>query len=184
MGVGREDRRAALATLPAGSSVLGPDLSKDSVFETMCSNGLDSFVDWEAGTARFDSPEFQAILEFCASLPAQASGEDMDEYTRVASGAQLLLPVYLNDLQSIQLYRALFGGGVTFAGYPSEGGSGVSFSADNGMAMSASCKDAEGAWSFLRQVLLPIGEQPAPGLDFPVTRAGFEQAAGKSMGVS
>ena len=176
-----EELRAALAKMPAGCSVLGPGLTKDSVFETMFSNGLDSFVDWEAGTARFDSPEFQAILEFCASLPAQASGEDMDEYTRVASGAQLLLPVYLNDLQSIQLYRALFGGGVTFAGYPSEGGSGVSFSADNGMAMSASCKDAEGAWSFLRQVLLPIGEQPAPGLDFPVNRADFEQAAEKSM---
>lgn len=181
MGWSLEELRAALAKLPAGGSVLGPDLTKDSVFETMFSNSLDSFVDWEACAARFDSPEFQEILEFCASLPAQASGEDMDEYTRVASGAQLLLPVYLNDLQSIQLYRALFGGGVTFAGYPSEGGSGVSFSADNGMAMSASCKDAEGAWSFLRQVLLPIGEQPAPGLDFPVNRADFEQAAEKSM---
>ncbi len=181
MGWSLEELRAALAKLPAGGSVLGPNKTKDSVLETMFANSLDSFVDWEAGTARFDSPEFQAILEFCASLPAQASGEDMDEYTRVASGAQLLLPVYLNDLQSIQLYRALFGGGVTFAGYPSEGGSGVSFSADNGMAMSASCKDAEGAWSFLRQVLLPIGEQPAPGLDFPVNRADFEQAAEKSM---
>ena len=63
MGWSLEELRAALAKMPAGCSVLGPDLAKDSVFETMFSNSLDSFVDWEACAARFDSPEFQEILE-------------------------------------------------------------------------------------------------------------------------
>lgn len=182
IGWNLEDLKAALAKQPAGCGVLGAGETRDSIFETMFGDSLDQFVDWETGRAGFDSPDFRAILEFCASFPAQAqpSGEDTDAYTRVASGEQLLLPVYLNDFQSVQLYRTLFGGGVTFTGYPSEGGSGVRFSVDGGMAMSASCADKEGAWSFLRQALLPSGED-LPGLDFPVNRAEFEQKAAKSM---
>lgn len=177
MGWTLEELRAALAKQPAGCSVLGSDETRESVLETMFGDSLDAFVDWETGKASFDSPEFQAILEFCASLPAQTSGGEADDYTRVADGEQLLLPVSLNDLQSVQLYRALFGGGVTFAGYP--GGSAVRFQAENGMAMSASCRDKEGAWRFLRQALLPGGEDFI--IDFPVNREEFQRKTQVSM---
>ena len=186
MGWSLEELQAALAKLPAGSCVLDPGETRESIFEAMFGDSLDQFVDWEAGKARFDSPEFRAILEFCAAFPAQAPAveDGTDAYTRVASGEQLLLPVYLSDLQSIQLYRALFGGGVTFAGYPSEGGSGVRFSADGGLAMSASCADMDAAWSFLRQTLLPDEEAISLGADFPVNRAAFERKAEESMAFS
>ena len=186
MGWSLEELQAALAKLPAGSSVLAPGETRESIFEAMFGDSLDQFVDWEAGKARFDSPEFRAILEFCADFPAQAPAveDGTDAYTRVASGEQLLLPVYLSDLQSIQLYRALFGGGVTFAGYPSEGGSGVRFNADGGLAMSASCADKDAAWSFLRQTLLPDEEEISIGADFPVNRAAFERKAEESMAFS
>lgn len=182
MGWSLAELKEALAKLPAGCTVLGSGETRDSLLEAMFADSLDSFVDWEAGTTRFDSPEFRAILEFCAAFPAQVqtSGEDTDDYTQVANGEQLLLPVSLNDLQSVQLYRALFGGGVTFVGYPGEGG-GVRFGIDGGMAMSASCADKEGAWRFLRQVLLPSGEERSLGRDFPVNRADFERVAEKSM---
>ena len=186
MGWSLEELQAALAKLPAGSSVLAPGETRESIFEAMFGDSLDQFVDWEAGKARFDSPEFRAILEFCADFPAQAPAveDGTDAYTRVASGEQLLLPVYLSDLQSIQLYRALFGGGVTFAGYPGEGGSGVRFSADGGLAMSASCADKDAAWSFLRQTLLPDEEEISIGADFPVNRAAFKRKAEESMAFS
>lgn len=126
-------------------------------------------------------------MEFCASFPNQVQdqGEEYtDDYTRVANGEQLLLPVNLGDLTSVQLYRALFGGEVTFVGYPGEGGA-VRFRADGGMAMSASCKDKDGAWSFLRQALLPSGEQfVAYTGDFPVNRSDFESQAAESMEVT
>lgn len=183
MGWSLEDLRAALAKQPTGCGVLGAGETRDSIFETLFGDSLDRFVDWGTGTARFDSPEFRSILEFCDSFPAQApaSGGDTDGYTRVASGEQLLLPVYLNDIQSIQLYRALFGGGVTFVGYPAEGGGGVRFGVSGGMAMSGTCADKEGAWSFLRQTLLPGGGESSPGLDFSVNRSEFEREAEKSM---
>lgn len=183
MGWTLEELRAALAKQPAGCGVLGAGETRDSIFEEMFGDSLDQFVNWRTGKAGFDSPEFRAILEFCASFPAQApaSGEETDGYTRVASGEQLLLPVYLNDIQSVQLYRALFGGGVTFVGYPAEGDGGVRFGVSGGMAMSGTCADKEGAWSFLRQILLPGGEESSPGLDFSVNRSEFEREAEKSM---
>ena len=184
MGWTLEDLRTALAKQPAGYSVLGPNETKNSIFETMFANSLDRFVDWDAGTASFDSPEFQAILEFCASFPDQARSqgeENVSPYTWAARGEQMLLPVYLGDLASVQLYRALFGGEITFVGYPGEGGA-VRFQADGGLAMSASCKDKDGAWTFLRQALLPGGEQFVVNTsDFAVNRADFEREARESM---
>lgn len=184
MGWTLDELRAALEKLPAGCSVLNAGETSSSLLETMFADRLDRFVDWETGTAGFDSPEFRAILEFCASFPDQAqsqSGEEADAYTRVAGGEQLLLPVYLGDLTSIQIYRALFGGAVTFVGYPGEGGA-VSFQAEGGLAMSSSCRDKEGAWTFLRQALLPEGKQfMAYAADFAVNRADFEREAQESM---
>ncbi|MDE7220035.1 MAG: extracellular solute-binding protein, partial [Oscillospiraceae bacterium] len=189
MGWTLKELRAALAKQPAGCGVLGADETRSSIFETMFAGHLDKFVDWESGTTSFDSPEFQEILDFCASFPVQAQNqgeEDADAYTRVARGEQLLLPVYLSDLTSLQLYRSLFGGEATFVGYPNECGGAVSFHVEGGIAMSASCKDKDGAWNFLRQVLLPSGEQQflAYTTDFPVNRADFERQAKESMEIT
>ena len=96
----------------------------------------------------------------------------------------MLLPVYLGDLASIQLYRSLFGGEVTFVGYPGEGGA-VRFQADGGLAMSASCKDKYGAVAFLRQSMLPGGEEfMGYTADFAVNRADFEREAKESMEIT
>lgn len=177
-----EELKAALDKLPEGCCVIGDNETRSSILEGMFSDSLDRFVDWDAGTASFDSPEFRAILEFCGSFPAQAREIGGDAYTRVAQGEQLLLPVYLNDLASPQIYRALFGGEAAFVGYPNEAGSGVSFSVDGGIAMSSSCKDRDGAWSFLRQALLPSGDEYM--MEFPMSRSDFEKRARESMEVT
>ncbi len=184
MGWTLEDLKTALAKLPEGSGVIGDNETRSSILETMFADSLDSFVDWEAGTASFDSQDFQAILEFCNTFPAQAqeTGDQGDAYTRVMEGSQLLLPVYLSDLASPQIYRAIFGGEAAFVGYPNEAGSGVSFSVDGGIAMSSACKDKDGAWSFLRQALLPSENQfMVNTIDFAVNRADFEREAQESM---
>ncbi|MDE7261411.1 MAG: hypothetical protein K2N78_05030, partial [Oscillospiraceae bacterium] len=179
-----EELKAALAKQPADCGVIGAGETKSSILESLFADILDRFVDWGAGTASFDSQEFREILEFCNTFPAQArdAGEDLDAYTRVARGEQLLLPVYLNDLSSIQIYRALFGGGVSFVGYPSSQRTGVRFIVDGGIALSSACEDKVGAWSFLRQALLPRTAETF-ALDFPVNRADFEKEAQESMKV-
>ena len=74
---------------------------------------------------------------------------------------------------------------ITFKGFPMEDGScGSSFSVYGGVAMSSACKDKEGAWAFIRQLLLPTGETDGWGMSgFPVNKEDFEATAAKSMEV-
>ena len=57
-----------------------------------------------------------------------------------------------------------------------------SFSFYNGSAMASSCKDKDGAWSFIRQVLLPQEEESGRGRyyysarNFSVNKADFDKA--------
>ena len=71
---------------------------------------------------------------------------------------------------------------ITFKGYPTEDGSvGSCFaSGSRGIAMSTACKDKEGAWSFMRQCLLPVAEDQFYS-QFYVNKADFEKAIEKSM---
>ena len=76
-------------------------------------------------------------------------------------------------------------GYISYIGYPTQGGAGSSFQTYNNLSMSAACQHKEGAWAFIRQVLLPGGSLRtqhddygnftySPG--FPVNKADFDEA--------
>lgn len=181
MGWTLEELREALAAMPAGCGVLGPEDTSASLFETLTAQNLDRWIDWEAGTADFTGADFLSVLDFCASLPREAGAEEAgeDAYSRAARGEQLLIPEEVSGFYTPQLCRATFGGEAAFVGYPSENGCGSSFRASEGLAMSSACGDKEGAWSFLRRLLLPGG---CTAFDqFPVNRADFDRLADKAM---
>lgn len=158
-----DDLQAALATMPEGCTIFGEGDTKAGMLSTVLAQNMDGFVDWSTGECSFNSPEFIAMLEFCNSFPLEYdySSVDWEEYEsdqdRIMSGKQMLMSAYLYDLgENLQLYETVFGGDYSFIGFPREdGGVGSSFSIGTGYAMSSTCKDKEGAWSFLRQYLLP-----------------------------
>ena len=93
-------------------------------------------------------------------------------------------PVQSSSGGSSTSSRLIPGRYVTFKGFPMEDGScGSSFDINGGMAMSSTCKDKEGAWSFMRQLLLPEDEEQPYGYrwGFPINKADFEKAAAKAM---
>jgi len=179
-----EDLKAALAKQKPECGVLGQNETSASLLETLFGDILDQFVDWDAGTVRFDSPEFQEILAFCASFPAQPGGVDdgLDEITRAAQGGQLLLRTDISSLSSLLIYRTLFGGEAAYVGYPGVPGGGAKFQSDGGLALSAACRDKDGAWTFLRKTLLPTGADFFP-YGFPINREDFDRAAADAMKV-
>lgn len=176
--------KAAMEKMGPECCVLDPKETRDSIFRGLFARNLDHFVDWDAGTARFDTPEFREILEFCASFPAQpgAADDGLDAMTRAAEGRQLLLRGGVHSLTSVKIDRELFGGNVTFVGYPDGQGIAARFAAEGGLAMSSACTDKEGAWSFLRKALLPTGQEFFSD-GFPINRTDFDNAAAKSMEV-
>ena len=70
------------------------------------------------------------------------------------------------------MYKKVLDGDVTYVGYPMEDGSvGSSFSLGSGYAMTSACKDKEGAWSFMRQMLLPKADEAAENTSGGIMRA-------------
>ena len=188
-----QDLQDALAKMPEGCAVFNEYNTKSNILTLVMSMNLDSFLNWDTGECRFDSEEFKSLLAFCDNFPLEYDWEssqngDYDEPTRIAEGRQMLVTEHISDFKSIQMQKAIFGGDVTYIGFPVEdGGVGSSFSVYSGLAMSASCADKEGAWTYMRQLLLPqyAGNENASHWGghngFPSNKADFQWMAEQSM---
>lgn len=183
------DMRAALEKMPEGCSILGQSDTQEDMLKLLMSLNMDQFVDWETGECSFESDQFKTVLEFCAGFPAEwdwekQGGDYEDPYTRILNGRQLLNQVELSEFQwSVQESGALFNNEYTFVGFPKEDGkAGSSFTFYRGVAMSSSCKDKEGAWSFIRQALLPQAEPDGRYYgSFPINKSDFDLMVEQAM---
>ena len=189
------DLQEALAKMPEGCAIFGQTDTKTDMLSNVMAQNADSFVDWSTGQCRFDSEEFKALLAFCNSFPAEYDWENSqdeweDPYTRIISGKQMLTSVYFSQLrwdflENDGLFKSQ--GGAAFIGYPREdGGVGSSFTTNGGVAMSAACKDKEGAWSFMRTRLLSQStdeESARYWSNFPVNKADFDKMVEEAMTV-
>ena len=183
-----DDLRVALATMPEGCAIFSPYSTKLETLKNTLYADLGSYVEWESGACSFDGEEFKDILSFCNEMEAEQGGW-AQWYTLVPEGKEMLLDNVLRNFIRIQEHEAIFGGEISYVGYPrSDGECGSSFNVDNPIAMTTSCKDKEGAWSFLRQFLLPqelprdtLGDIFVSNAAFPVNRKSFETLLDESM---
>ncbi len=182
------DLQAALEKMPEGCSIMGQDDTQESMLRLLMSLNMDQFVDWTTGKCSFDSEDFKAMLEFCRSFPVEwdweKQGEDYeDANSRIMNGRQLLSTMNVSDFTwSVQSPAAVFNNEFTFVGFPRENGSaGSYFSFYRGLAMTSSCADKEGAWSFIRQTLLPQVENGRYYGNFPINKADFDKVVRQSM---
>ncbi len=189
-----DDLQAALATMPEGCTIFGEGDTKAGMLSNVLAQNMDAFVDWSTGQCSFDSEDFISLLEFCNSFPLEYDWNNVDreEYeddnTRVMNGKQMLLNAGLYDLgDSLQMYEVVFNGDYSFIGFPQEDGSvGSSFSIGGGVAMSSTCKDKEGAWSFMREYLMPQyanvdEEYMIGGYNLSTNKADFEKMVEMAM---
>lgn len=183
------DLQAALATMPEGCAIFGEGDTKSNMLSTLISLNMDQFVNWDKGECSFDSPDFKAMLEFCNSFPAEFDWEDVnwdeweEEEARVMSGKQLLLQQYIYNFEwSLQRTSAIFKGDYSYVGFPKEDGScGSSFRPDAGVAMTSACKDKDGAWSFIREMLLPQYQDGNYFGNFPINKADFDMMVNQTL---
>ena len=182
------DLQAALEKMPEGCSIMGQDDTQESMLRLLMSLNMDQFVDWTTGKCSFDSEDFKAMLEFCRSFPVEwdweKQGQDYeDANSRIMNGRQLLSTMNVSDFTwSVQSPAAVFNNEFTFVGFPRENGSaGSYFSFYRGLAMTSSCADKEGAWSFIRQTLLPQVENGRYYGNFPINKADFDKVVQQSM---
>ena len=127
------------------------------MLQSCFSRSYEAFIDWDTGKCSFDGQDFRELLEFVNSFPENFNYNDVDwsqikyDVEALNAGDQLLIDSGLYSLDSYGWTLASFGGqDITFVGYPSATGNNNVFRLGDGLCISSTCKDKDGAWSFVR----------------------------------
>ena len=178
----------AMTKLQDGASVFDVYRTKSDILQACISRNIDAFVDWENGSAHFDSDEFKALLEFANQFPEtydweNATDEENDSaQNRMNSGKQLMTDMYVSSFEDMLYQLTGFNGGVKFVGYPSEDGtSNHTFQIDGSIAISSTCADKTAAWNFMKQFLTEDYQSGSNVWNFPINQKAFDQKMKDAM---
>ena len=181
------DLEDALSKLNPDATIFNVDATRTNVLAYCLYMNADTFVDWETGTASFDSPEFIDYLNFAAQFPAEFdySTFDFSDYeqdaVRMRNGDQLL-SMYgtIYGFDGVYQNFAELGGDLCYIGFPSTSGhDGSSFSVSSPIAITTKCRDKEAAWSFIASAL--ADDYQGDLYYFPITKSAFDAMAEKAM---
>lgn len=135
--------------------ILFPGETKKAVFGMMCYGSLVNYIDWAEGTCDFNRESFKEILHFANQFPLHLNITDGYSAKEMFAGGQALLyPVSIDDASGITGVRMLFGKTPVYIGYPFDQGCGTMAGiASLAMGISASSKNMEASWDFIRSFL-------------------------------
>ena len=170
---------------PEAKYILGQGMTRNMVLDSMLRYGLDRYVDWQKGECSFNSPDFIDVLNFSRLFPEEFEYEDigMSPYQLLAEGRQLLMPYELRDFRDYQTCITATKGGATFKGYPTADGIGNLITmAGDPLSISATCRNMDAAWSFVRAMLGEDYYKSARYVDgFPLNVKAFDAAEAEAM---
>lgn len=127
----------------------------DNLYNFITMN-ISDYVDWSTGECSFDSQDFKDILEICnrgTNEETDYSEDAPSEPSLVKAGKVLLESGTSLDMESVELYEAMFNGDITFIGYPNKDKNGSYFSFDNQLGIYSKSKNKDAAWEFLKTFL-------------------------------
>ena len=118
-----------------------------------------NYINWEAGTASFDSPEFIEAMEYLMLYPEEINRKRGDAPHYWMPEGKELFTCYelrgLSEYESTKISRVGHSDIAVWKGYPGLGGNGSAIHPQLQLAMASTGEHKEAAWSFLRTVLLP-----------------------------
>ncbi|MBQ8509280.1 MAG: extracellular solute-binding protein [Clostridia bacterium] len=145
-----------------GAVVMEAD--KEELLEVMLTCSMGEFVDWENGTCSFDSDLFRHTLEFAATADCNVNPlltSEEREYAREDKGyvhregkvmlRLVKMPVLTHYMFAQHYY---WFDDVCFVGFPSNDGNGTQIAALASYAIAERSEVKEGAWEFLKYLLL------------------------------
>jgi len=169
----------AYSKMPEGADIFNQYTTQTDILQFVNALCLDQFIDWETGICYFDTDGFKDMLRFVSLFPSDFDWDNFDwsidsedEYTRISSGKQMLSAMALYDTSSYQYYKAIFGGEMSFVGFPTAEKDGTAFALSDGIAMSSACKNKDMAWQFMRTILTSEFQQYKYA--FPTSKEGFD----------
>ena len=177
---------AALASMPDGCTAFEKYITRESIMSSCLGLDMADFVNWETGEVNFDCQEFIDLLKFVNTFPESFDWDNYDYIEdgaigkRIASGEQMLEMYTLSSVDDVTYSGIDFGGtAITYVGFPTNNGTGNTIYVNSGFAMSSTCSDKEGAWSFLRQFFTEDYQKSL--YNFPIIKSLFEKKLNKAM---
>lgn len=130
--------------------------SRMSIFYYCIYNNIDEFINWETGECTFNSEDFIRVLEFAAKFPEEPDYESDGEgiSSKLRDDKILLMQSSVSSVQEYQMMNGLFGGDISFIGYPNKERKGNLIQPSGGaVAISAKSKLQDGAWAYVKTLL-------------------------------
>ena len=152
--------------------------ARDNVLHYMVQMGGKSLLDYDAAAAHLDTPRFAQLLTCAKAYPeSTVTYNTQDPKPQFATGKSLAIIRFVGDFSHIRTDVYNFDGPIVHKGFPTDdGGTGSAFTAGLRLGISANCADADAAWQFLRQFLLPT-YQDRLQTNFPLRRDSLQKRA-------
>ncbi len=172
------------------SKTVIPYATRDTVFQYCIYNNIDEFINWETGECKFNGEEFIQTLEFANGFPEEwdySNQEEEGTHSKIMNDKILLLQTTVSSVQEYQMMKGLFGGDVSFVGYPNSERKGNLIQPSNGsVAISSKSKHKDGAWEFLQKLISEeyqsgLVSERGMGWGFPVKKTALDKLFEKDM---
>ncbi|MCQ2520604.1 MAG: hypothetical protein MJ107_08755 [Lachnospiraceae bacterium] len=132
--------------------------------------------DIEEAKCNFMSPDFLDILEVAKKYPVEEDFDsEYDEFKELMDEKAILVPLYIYEFDSMQVYDKAMNENMNIIGFPSETGSNHFFMFSGGYAILKNSANVDGSWQFLKKFFMPM-EPTHTNLDgFFVNKESFEK---------
>lgn len=146
----------------------------EPALKTLCTFGMDEFVDWENKSCEFDGAYFKSVLTFVKEY----KGTWPQSLEEIREGRLLMTTGIISSVASYQLQKEIYGGELGFIGYPTASGSGtaVGFRGVE-LGVNARSDKQQEAWQFVKYNLMNGYE----GQGLPVLKEEFDRNLERAM---
>jgi len=159
------------ADIPFGSGVT----KQDFLFRLLFLN-LYEYVDMDSRTADFNNRDFIKLLELINTFPSEDDDFLYDPLLNreLKSEGRQIMDTLSARVQDLGTQRESFGGDIVFKGWPTADRSGHRFISHDGVAITTHADDKDGAWEFVRTLLMEEHQRDF-FWGFPINKAVFNE---------
>ena len=148
----------------------------EPVLTTLCTFGMEEFIDWETGECEFTNDYFKDLLQFAKEYSGGYIQESVSK--GIEEGDVLMSIGIISSVADYQIQSKLYGGDLAFIGYPTAGGCGTAIGyRGSQLAISGYSDNKEAAWEFVKYYM----KNGYDGQGFPILKTQFDEAMEKAQ---
>jgi len=171
-----EEFIAVLDANPQADIPFGPHFTKHDFLWVFLFANMNEYVDTSSRTADFNNRDFIELLEFINTFPSEVGEFILDPFydRELKAEGRQIMEHYFARLHSLHTQKESFGGEIVFKGWPTSDRNGHRFISHDSVAITSSAADKDGAWDFVRTLLMEEHQRDY-FVNFPINKAAFNE---------